>query len=88
MHFVETIIHKIMRYKFENFRVEIEPTEILVNLNSIHDKAIDKQLSVDIVLICDGGNFGVTAENMPYVDSWSDSDIEAMVNEWLKQYEI
>jgi len=73
-------------FKFEQFRVEIQPTSIEVDLNTIRDKAIDKQLSVDIVLICDGGNFGVTAENMPYVDSWSDSDIEPMVNEWLKQF--
>jgi hypothetical protein len=77
-----------MIYKFENFNVEIEPTSIEVDLNTIRDKAIDKQLSVDIVLICDGGKFGVTAENMPYNYTWSDDDIEIMVNEWLKQYEI
>lgn len=77
-----------MRYKFEQFNVEIEATSIEVDLNTIIDKAIDKQLSVDIVLISDSGKFGVTAENMPYVDSWSDEDIQAMVNEWLKQYEI
>jgi hypothetical protein len=76
-----------MRYKFEQFKVEIEPTEILVDLNTIRDKAIDKQLSVDIILVCEGGKFGVTAENMLYVDSWSDSDIEAMAVEWLTQYE-
>ena len=77
-----------MKYKFENFNVELEPTSIEVDLNTIRDKAIDKQLSVDIVLICDGGKFGITAENMPYVDSWNDEDIEPMVNEWLKQFEI
>lgn len=77
-----------MRYKFEQFKVEIEPTSIEVDLNSIHDKAIDKQLSVDILLISDSGKFGVTAENMPYVETWSDEDIEPMVNEWLKQFEI
>lgn len=77
-----------MGYKFEQFKVEIEPTSIEVDLNSIHDKAIDKQLSVDVVLISDSGKFGVTAENMPYVDTWSDEDVEVMVNEWLKQFEI
>ena len=77
-----------MKYKFENFKVEIEPTSIEVDLNSIKDKAIDKQLSVDIVLICEGGKFGVIAENMPYVDSWSDEDVYGMVVEWLKQFDI
>lgn len=77
-----------MRYKFEQFNVEIEPTEILVDLNTIRDKARDKQLSVDVIFVSNSGKFGVTAENMPYVDSWSDSDIETMVSKWLKQYEI
>jgi hypothetical protein len=75
-------------FKLEQFRVEIEPTSIEVDLNSIKDKAIDKTLSVDIVLICDGGKFGVTAENMSYNYTWSDDDIEPMVNEWLKQFSI
>lgn len=77
-----------MRYVFEQFNVEIKPNKILVDLNTIRDKAIDKQLSVDIVLICDSGNFGITAENMAYIDSWSDSDIETMVNEWLKKFAL
>ena len=75
-------------YKFEQFKVEIEPTSIEVDLNTIRDKAIDKQLSVDVVLISDSGKFGVTAENMPYVETWSDSDIQGMVNEWLKKFEL
>jgi hypothetical protein len=77
-----------MTYKFEQFNVEIEPTEIEVNLKTIRDNAIDKLLSVDIVLVVDKARFGVTAENMAYVETWSDSDIEAMVVEWLKQYKI
>lgn len=77
-----------MKYKFEQFKVEIEPTSIEVDLNTIRDKAIDKQLSVDVVLICEGGKFGVTAENMPYVETWSDEDVYGMVVEWLKQFEI
>ena len=77
-----------MGYKFEQFKVEIEPTSIEVDLNTIRDKAIDKQLSVDILLISDSGKFGINKENMPYVDSWSDEDVYGMVVEWLKQFEI
>lgn len=77
-----------MKYKFEQFKIEIEPTSIEVDLNTIRDKAIDKQLSVDVVLISNSGKFGVTAENMPYVETWSDEDVYGMVVEWLKQFEI
>lgn len=77
-----------MRYKFEQFKVEIEPTSIEVDLNTIRDKAIDKQLSVDILLISDSGKFGVTAENMPYVETWSDEDLKPMVLKWLEQFKI
>lgn len=77
-----------MKYKFENFKVEIEPTSIEVDLNTIRDKAIDKQLSVDIILICEGCKFGVTAENMVYVETWSDEDLKPMVLKWLEQFKI
>jgi hypothetical protein len=77
-----------MRYKFEQFNIEIENPTVEIDLKTIRDNAIDKLLSVDVILTVNGLRFGVTAENMPYVDSWGDSEIEAMVNEWLKQYEI
>lgn len=75
-------------YKFEQFNIEIVNPSIAVNLNSIHDKAIDKLLSVDIVLKTDSAQFGVTAENMTYADTWEDSDVEGMVLNWLIQFEI
>ena len=73
-------------YKFRQFKVEIEPTSIDVDLNTIRDKAVDKTITVDVILIADGCRYGIHAEDMPYVVSWSDSDIEPMVNEWLKQF--
>lgn len=77
-----------MRYKFENFNVEIESPIVEVNLRTIKDNAVDKLLSIDVVLIVDNARFGVTAENMPYVETWEDTDIESMLTEWLKQFEI
>jgi hypothetical protein len=76
-----------MTYKFEQFKVEIENPTIEVNLDSIGDKALSKQLSVDITLTTDSAKFGVRAEDMPYTDTWEDSDIEGMVNNWLTQFE-
>jgi hypothetical protein len=77
-----------MKYKFEQFKVEIVNPKVTVDLNTIQDKAIDKLLSVDITLATDTATFGVTAEDMPYVDTWEDSEVEGMVNEWLIQFEV
>jgi hypothetical protein len=55
-----------MTYLFPQFKVEISNPTIFVNLNTIQDKAIDKLLSVDVVLTTDSAEFGVTATDMPY----------------------
>jgi len=76
-----------MKYKFPQFNVEIENPTIEVNLDTIGDKALSKQLSVDFLMTSpDGSKFGNRAINMPYVETWEDSDIEPMVVEWLTQF--
>jgi hypothetical protein len=77
-----------MKYKFEQFKVEIVNPTVAVDLNTIHDKAIDKLLSVDITLETDTVTFSVTAEDMPYVDTWEDGEVQGMVNNWLIQFEV
>jgi hypothetical protein len=77
-----------MTYKFPQFKVEITNPTIEVNLNSIGDKALDKLLSVDIKLNTDTSSFGLTALDMPYLDTWEDSEVEGMVLNWLTQFEI
>lgn len=77
-----------MTYKFEQFKIEIVDPTIEVNLNTIQDKAIDQLLSVDILLTTDTANFGVNANDMPYADTWEDSEVEGMVVNWLKQFEV
>jgi len=76
-----------MKYKFPQFNVEIIDPVIDIDLNTIQDKAIDKLLSVDVLLSTDTASFGVRAEDMPYVDTWEDDDIPTMVDNWIKQYE-
>jgi hypothetical protein len=76
-----------MKYKFPQFKVEIENPTITIDLDTIGDKAISKTLSVDILLTTESASFGVRAEDMPYTDTWEDSDVEPMVMEWLKQFE-
>ena len=76
-----------MKYTFPQFKVEIENPTIDINLDTIGDKAISKQLSVDVTLTTATASFGVHAEDMPYSDTWEDSDVEGMVLNWLTQFE-
>jgi len=77
-----------MTYKFPQFQVEITDPAISINLNTIGDKALDKTLSVDVLLTTASAEFGVRAEDMPYTDTWDDADIPNMVNIWLAQYAV
>jgi hypothetical protein len=77
-----------MTYKFPQFNVQIVKPTISINLNTISDKAIDKLLSVDVLLTTDTAEFGVRAEDMPYAVTWDDDDIPAMVNIWLAKFAV
>jgi len=75
-------------YKFSQFKIEIVNPTITIDLNTIQDKAIDKLLSIDILLTTDSATFGVNANDMPYEYSWDDDDIPTMVNKWIEQFEV
>jgi hypothetical protein len=77
-----------MTYKFEQFNTEITNPIVTINLNTISDKAIDQLLSVDILLTTNTASFGVRAENMPYIETWEDADVQSMVDDWLIQFEV
>ena len=77
-----------MTYKFPQFQIEITDPAISINLNTISDKAIDKLLSVDVLLTTAFAQFGVRAEDMPYTDTWDDADVPDMVNVWLAQFAV
>ena len=73
-------------YSFPQFSVTITDPTIDIMMNTIADKAVDKLLSVDVVLTATTAQFGVKLEDMPYTDTWDDSDIPTMVNTKLEQY--
>lgn len=77
-----------MTYKFEQFKVEISNPTISVDLDTIQDKAISKLLSVGVTLTTESATFGVTAIDMPYSDTWEDSEVEGMVLNWLTQFAV
>jgi hypothetical protein len=76
-----------MTYKFPQFKVEIENPTITIDLDTIGDKAISKTLSVDILLTTESASYGDRAIDMPYIETWEDSDVEPMVMQWLTQFE-
>jgi hypothetical protein len=77
-----------MKYKFNQFNVEIIDPTVTVDLNTIQDKAIDKLLSVSVTLETKTAKFGLEAQDMPYVGTWKDSEVKSMVNEWLTQFKV
>lgn len=77
-----------MTYKFPQFNIEIIDPIVNIEFNTIGDKALDKLLSVDVVLTTSTATFGVRAEDMPYVDTWEDTDVPGMVYTWITQYEV
>jgi hypothetical protein len=75
-------------YKFSQFNVEIVNPTITIDLNTIGDKALDQLLAVNVLLTTDTASFGVRAEDLPYIGTWEDSDVQGMVNTWLTQFEV
>lgn len=73
-------------YSFPQFSVTITDPSVDILMNTILDKALDKTLSIDIVLTTNSAQFGVRMEDMPYADTWDDSDVPTMVNTKLEQY--
>jgi len=75
-----------MKYKFEQFKVEITNPTIEVKL--VNDNIIDKVCSVEILLTTDTAKFGVILDGFTYADTWQDADVLNWVNEELKKYEV
>ena len=73
-------------YSFPQFSVTITDPTVDIMMNTIADKALDKLLSVDVVLTTTSAQFGVKLENMPYDPTWDDADVPTMVNTKLQEY--
>lgn len=77
-----------MNYKFPDFKVEIiDPMVTVVNVS---DKIQLKYCVVSILLVDEvGTQFGFTfPELFTYVDTWTDDDIDAWVNNELVAYQV
>ena len=72
-----------MKYQFPQFNIEIEPTKIIVDLETIRDRAVSKLLSVNVLLKTDDVTYCHTLEDIPYTDVWYDEDVEDMALTFL-----
>ena len=74
------------KYKFEQFKVEIEnPTITVIN---VIDNIMYKKCSVEIELNVDRCSFGITLTGFEYRDVWYDQDIIDWVQVKLKEYKL
>jgi hypothetical protein len=72
-----------MKYQFPQFNIEIEPTDITIDLETIRDRAISKLLCVNIKLVTDKVTYVHSLEGIPYQETWYDEDVETMVLAFL-----
>lgn len=79
-----------MKYKFEQFKVEIVDPTIEINYSNINVNYLTKTISVDVKLIdsC-GSKYGIHLEGMSSnSESWDTVDLESVVLNELLKYKV
>ena len=78
-----------MTYKFEQFKTEITDPIVVVDMTNITDNTIESMLTIGVTLTTlNAKMYGVSLDKIPYVKTWSDSQIEGLVMERLKDFAI
>ena len=78
-----------MKYKFEQFNTEITDPIVVVDMTNITDNTIESMLTIGVTLQTPTAKmYGVSLDKIPYVKTWSDSQIEGLVMERLKDFAI
>ena len=78
-----------MTYRFEQFQVEITDPIVAVDMTNIADNTIESTLTIGVTLTTQNAKmYGVSLDKIPYVKTWSDSQIEGLVMERLKDFAI
>jgi len=78
-----------MTYKFEQFKTEITDPIVIVDMTNIADNTIESMLTIGVTLQTPNAKmYGVSLDKIPYVKTWSDSQIEGLVMERLKDFVI
>jgi hypothetical protein len=75
-----------MKYKFEQFNVEIDnPT---IEVVKVSDDIKEKTCAVLVFLTTDSTRFGVDLDGFTYSDTWEDADVYAWVESELEKYKV
>lgn len=78
-----------MTYRFEQFNTEITDPIVIVDMTNIADNTITTMLTVSVTLQTPNAKmYGVSLDKILYDKTWSDSQIQAMVMERLKDFAI
>ena len=78
-----------MTYRFEQFKTEITDPIVIVDMTNIADNTIESTLTIGVTLTTPNAKmYGVSLDKIPYVKTWSDSQIEGLVMERLKDFAI
>ena len=78
-----------MTYRFEQFKTEITDPIVIVDMTNIADNTIESMLTIGVTLTTPNAKmYGVSLDKIPYVKTWSDSQIEGLVMERLKDFVI
>jgi hypothetical protein len=75
-----------MKYKFEQFKVEI--TDPTIEVQAVNDNIKQKVCAVDLLLTTDTAKFGVSLNGFTYSETWEDEDVYLWVETELKKYEV
>ena len=78
-----------MTYKFEQFKTEITDPIVVIDMTNISDNTIENTLTIGVTLQTSNAKmYGVSLDKIPYIKTWSDSQIEGLVMERLKDFAI
>ena len=78
-----------MTYKFEQFKTEITDPIVVIDMTNISDNTIENTLTIGVILQTPNAKmYGVSLDKIPYIKTWSDSQIEGLVMERLKDFAI
>ena len=78
-----------MTYRFEQFNTEITDPIVVVDMTNITDNTVASMLTIGVTLTTPTAKmYGVSLDKIPYVKTWSDNQIEGLVMERLKDFEV
>jgi hypothetical protein len=77
-----------MKYKFEQFNVEIESPSIEINYNSLVIYPRANQLDVQIIMTVENMKYAHSFTKLDYFKTSSDEEVSRVIYQALKEFEV